>query len=134
MNEDKRLKKIFQKNFFASLLLSITPCFLILTIFLVYANYWNEKQIADINATFAESAGNVINGALSEAETFAINLSNQLDVSAYIASNGNEYFAEKCRSLFRSFRIVNGNIDDVFIAHLDTDSILYSTGLRQIYR
>lgn len=132
MSEDKRMQRFFKKNIFVSLLLSTALCFLTLTIFLVYANYWNEKQIADINLTFAESGGNIVNVTLAEAETFAISLSNQLDVSAYIASDDNEYFDEKCRSLFRSFRTVNGNIDDVFIVRLNTDSALYDSGVRAI--
>lgn len=124
--KDNRLRTIFLKNFFISFLLSIVPCFLLLTIFLFYVNYWNDKQIAEINVTFAESTKNVINESLSEMENLAASLSNNLDIQAYVASASDDEFIEKCRSHIRTFQIVNGKIDDIFIVNMQTNQVLHS--------
>lgn len=126
--KDNRLRTIFLKNFFVSLILSSVPCFLLLTTFLVYVNHWNDRQIAEINISFVKSTKNVIEEALYEVENFAASLSNNLDVQAYIASNGGDDFTDKCRSHIRTFQLVNEKIDDIFIVNMQTNRALHSAG------
>ena len=123
---DKRLKKLFYKNYVFFSVISVIPVFLLFLIFAKYISVSYNDRMEALNEMLATKYMETCDAMIQEVEKYAISLSINDKVTLYSMSVAEENDVLQIQQYLNFYRNINNAIDEVYVYNIDNGGIISS--------
>ena len=123
---DKRLKKLFYKNYVFFSIISVIPVLLLFLLFAQYISFSYNDRMEALNEMLVTKYMETCDTMIQEVEKYAISLSINDKVVLYSMSAAEESDVLQIQQYLNFYKNINNAIDEVYVYNIDNGGIVNS--------